>query len=158
MNHIPPSTIVIALAMLAFSVVIVSKMGGKIMLAPRVKALLVGLGGVCLCLGLYLHLNQTPAARPLAARVAGQQKPPEEPFTFTFSPGQTRWGEQVEIRVPFPAESVTVYLNGMPLPKKVVAGGQTMHVTIPSGAKSGYLELERDGARARASEQIIIAH
>ena len=157
MNHIPFSTVVIALAMLAFSVVIVSRMGGKIELSRRAKALVLVLGGVCLSLGLYLHLNQAPVAEPRAARVTGQEKPAGEPFRFTFSPGQARWGDRVQISVPFPADTATVYLNGMPLPKRVVGSGQTIHVTIPSGAKTGYLEIERGKARARALEEIVIS-
>ena len=156
MSHIPLSTIIIAIAMLAFSVLIVSKIGGKILLSNRAQAVLLVFGAASLLVGVSLHLGQTPANRPLTAGVTGQEKPAGESFTFTFSPPQARWGEQVEIQVPFSAESVTVYLNGTPLPKRLNEGGRTIRVTIPSGAKTGYLELERDGSRARASEHILI--
>ncbi len=157
MSQIPLSTIVIAIAMLAFSVVIVSKIGGKIPLSRRVQAVLLVSGAAALLVGIYIHLGQTPADKPFSAGVARQEKPAGESFTFTFSPGQVRWGDQVEIQVPFSAESITVYLNGMPLPKRLSSGGRTIRVTIPSGTKTGYLDLERDGTRARASEPISIS-
>ena len=157
MSEIPLSTIIIAVAMLAFSVAIVSKLGGKIPLSRRAQASLLSLGAVALLVGIYLHLNETPSAKPRAAGVARQEKSAGESFTFTFRPEEVRWGDQVEIQVPFSPESITVYLNGIPLPKRVNGGGRTIHVTIPSGAKTGYLELERDGTRIRASEQILIS-
>jgi hypothetical protein len=89
-------------------------------------------------------------------RPAGQDKRAADSFTFTFNPGQVRWGDRVEIHAPLPAESITVYLNGLPLPKRVNGDGTTIRVTIPTGAKTGYLELERNGNRARASQQIVI--
>ena len=156
MSQIPLSTIIIAIAMLAFSVFIVSKIGGKLLLSRRAQAILLVFGAAFFLVGIYLHLNQTPAAKPRAAGVAKREKSASESFTFTFNPLQARWGDQVEIQVPFSAESITVYLNGLPLPKRVNGGGRTIHVTIPSGAKTGYLELERDGTRARASERIVI--
>ncbi|HME41851.1 MAG TPA: hypothetical protein VKF36_02095 [Syntrophorhabdales bacterium] len=157
MAEIPLSTIIIALAMLAFSVLIVSKVGGRIPLSRRVNALLILFGIAALLAGLYLHLNQKPMARPRTQETNRQEKRTADSFTFTFSPTQARWGEQVEIQVPFSAESVTVYLNGMPLPKKLNEGGRTIRITIPSGAKTGYLELERRGERTRASEPIAIS-
>ncbi len=126
------------------------------MLSRRAQAILLVFGAAFFLVGIYLHLNQMPAAKPRAAGVARQEKSKGESFTFTFNPLQARWGDQVEIQVPFSAESITVYLNGLPLPKRVNVGGRTIHVTIPSGAKTGYLELERDGTRARASEPISI--
>ena len=157
MSQIPLSTFIIALAMLTFSVLIVSKVGGKISLPGQAKSILLVFGVASLLVGVYLHLNQTPAARPRTAGMNRQEQHTGEAFTFTFSPAQARWGEQVEIQVPFSAESVTVYLNGVPLPKRVNEGGRTIRITIPSGAKTGYLELERNGQRARASEPIQIA-
>jgi hypothetical protein len=157
MSEIPLSTIVIALGMLAFSVLIVSRMGGRIPLSRRANTALLFFGAAVLLAGLYLHLNQTPATRPRAAQLSMQQKRRDDSFTFVFSPLRARWGEQVEIQIPFSAESVTVYLNGMPLPKRMNEGGRTIRITIPSGAKTGYLELERDGTRARASEPISIS-
>jgi hypothetical protein len=157
MSQIPLSTIIIAVAMLAFSVTIVSKLGGKIPLSRRAQASLLALGAAALLAGIYLHLDQTPSAKPRVAGVARQEKNEGASFTFTFNPGQVRWGDRVEIQVPFSAESITVYLNGVPLPKRVNGGGRTIRVTIPSGAKTGYLELERDGTRAKASEPISIS-
>jgi hypothetical protein len=154
---IPSSTILIALAMLAFSVLIVSKMGGKIPLSKRLRTLLLVCGGLFFFVGLYVHLSRPPAAKPPSASRNEQSKSAPEPFAFTFNPDRARWGDQVEIRVPFSAETVTVYLNGMPLPKKVSADGRIARITIPSGAKTGYLELERNGMKARAAEPITIS-
>ena len=157
MSQIPLSTIVIAIAMLVFSVVIVSKIGGKIPLSRRVQAVLLVSGAAVLLVGIYLHVGQTPPDKPSSAGVAGQEKHAGESFAFTFRPGQVRWGDQVEIQVPFSAESITVYLNGMPLPKRLGSEGRTIRVTIPSGTKTGYFELERNGVRTRASEPISIS-
>jgi len=143
--------------MLVFSVFIVSRMGGKIPLSRRAGSILILLGVAALLGGLYLHLNETPGAKPLSLGVKRQEKRTGDSFTFTFSPSQVRWGDHVEIRVPFAAESTTVYLNGMPLPKRVNEGGRTIRITIPSGAKSGYLDLERDGMRVRATSPIAIS-
>jgi hypothetical protein len=157
-SQIPLSTIIIAIAMLVFSVLIVSKLGGKIPLSRRARASLLAFGAASLLVGFYLHLNQTPAAKPRAATgVARQERSAGESFTFSFRPGEVRWGDQVEIQVPFSAESITVYLNGVPLPKRVNGGGRSIHVTIPTGAKTGYLELERDGSRVRAASPISIS-
>ena len=155
-SEIPLSTIIIAISMLAFSVTIVSKLGGKIPLSRRAQASLLVFGAASLLTGVYLHLNETPADKPIIAGPIRQGKSAGELFTFTFRPGEVRWGDQVEIQVPSSAESITVYLNGVPLPKRVNGGGRTIRVTIPTGAKTGYLELERDGIRARASEPVSV--
>ncbi len=156
MGHIPLPTVVIAVAMLAFSVLIVSKIGGRIPLSRRAQASLLLFGAASLLVGVYLHLGQSTAVKPPNVNPARQRMPEKEPFTFTFSPREVRWGDQVEIQTPFSGESVTVYLNGMPLPKKVDGSGKTISVAIPSGAKTGYFELERDGMRARSTQQISV--
>jgi hypothetical protein len=155
-SGIPFSTIVIAIAMLAFSVLIVSKMGGKIPLSRPAKAILLLFGITSLVYGFYFHLHGTPESLSKATKVIKEEKVEKPAFEFTFSPSQARWGEEVEIRVPFPAESVTVYLNGTPLPKRVSEDSRSIRITIPSGAKTGYLELDRKGARTRATEPIVI--
>ncbi len=155
-SAIPFSTIVIAIAMLVFSVLIVSKIGGRIPLPRPAKPILLLFGVAFLMYGLYLHLQETPASLSQAAKVIKEEKVEKPAFAFTFSPSQARWGEEVEIRVPFPAESATVYLNGTPLPKRVSEDSRTIRITIPSAAKTGYFELERAGTRVRASEQIFI--
>ena len=136
--------------MLTFSILIVSKVGGRIPLPRRANTFLIIFGVAALLAGLYLHLNQKPMARPSAVETNRREKRTADSFSFTFSPTQARWGDGVEIQVPFSAESVTVYLNGMPLPKKLNEDGRTIRITIPSGAKTGYLELEREGIRASA--------
>ena len=156
MGDIPLSTIIIAIAMLTFSVLIVSKIGGRILLSARLRVLLFVFGGAFLLAGLYLHLQETPATTPTNAKIGREERNAQPAFAFNFSPLQARWGEEVEIKVPFPGESVTVYLNGTPLPKRLADGGKTIKVTVPSGAKTGYLELEREGARASAVEPIQI--
>ena len=142
--------------MLVFSILIVSKIGDKILLSRRGKTILLLFGVASLLVGLYLHLYETPVATPPAAKIVQEEKNAKPAFVFDFSPSQARWGEEVEIRVPFPAESLTVYLNGTPLPKRVSEDSRSIRITIPSGAKTGYLELDRKGARTRASEAIRI--
>jgi hypothetical protein len=156
MGHIPLSTIIIALAMLVFSVLIVSRIGGKIPLSGRAKGALLLFGAAAFLVGVYLHLNEALLPVPPPAHVAKEEKGARQAFEFTFSPLQARWGDEVKISVPLSAESVTVYLNGVPLPKRSDEGGRTIRITVPSGAKTGYLELERDKNRVRATEKISI--
>jgi hypothetical protein len=157
MSDIPLPTILIAIAMFSFSVLIVSKLGARIPLAGAAWMLVFAAGTLSLVAGLYLHLSEKPADRQAIPRVQKQEKRAPDPFTFTFAPREARWGQRVEIQVPFPAESVTVYLNGTPLPKKVSGDGRTVTVTIPTATKSGYIEIEHDGTRVRGEEQILIA-
>jgi len=157
MGHIPLPTAVIALAMLSFSIVIVSKLGGKIPLTSRARVTLLLVGVAALSAGVYLHLTETTLPTPAPANGNQTGKIERKAFEFTFTPAQARWGDEVAIEVPFSAESVTVYLNGMPLPKRLRNDGRTIRVTVPSGAKTGYLELEREGVRARASSSLLIS-
>ena len=157
MSDIPFPTILIAIAMFSFSVLIVSKLGARIPLTRARSTLIFVAGVVFLGAGLYLHLSGKPADRQAIPRVHKQEKRAADTFTFTFAPREARWGQQVDIQVPFPAESVTVYLNGTPLPKKVSGDGRTVSVTIPTATKSGYIEIEHDGTRVRGEEQIQIA-
>jgi hypothetical protein len=157
MSDIPLPTILIAIAMFSFSVLIVSKLGARIPLTRPRSTLIFVAGTLCLVAGLYLHLGEKPTDRQAIPRVHKQERRAADVFTFTFTPREARWGQKVDIQVPFPAELATVYLNGMPLPKKVSGDGRTVTVTIPTATKSGYIELERDGARVRAEEQILIA-
>ena len=142
--------------MLAFSVLIVSKIGGKISLSARARTALLVFGGAFLLVGLYLHLHEVPVATSPTAKIGKEERNAQPAFAFDFSPTLARWGEEVKIRVPFSAESVTVYLNGTPLPKRLSDDNRTIRITIPSGSKTGYLELERKGARVRGAEPIQI--
>ncbi len=155
MGHIPLSTLVIAAAMLIFSVLIVSRMGGRIPLSARSKGLLLCAGILFFAAGLFLHWNETPPKQEHQPKpsVADRRSPQS---TFTFKPSQARWGDEVEIELPVSAEDVTVYLNGMPLPKKVRESGTRIAIRIPSGAKTGWLELERNGVMTRAESPITI--
>jgi hypothetical protein len=157
MSDIPLPTILIAIAMFSLSVLIVSKLGARIPLTRATRMLILVAGTLSLVAGLYLHLSEKPGNRQAIPRVHKQEKRAADTFTFTFAPREARWGQQVDIQVPFPAESVTVYLNGMPLPKKVSGDGRTVTVTIPTATKSGYIEIEHDGTRVRGKEQILIA-
>jgi hypothetical protein len=156
MGNIPLSTILIAIAMLCVSVLIVSRLGGKISLSRAAWVLVLAVGVASLGAGLYLHLGEKPAGGQIVERADRKDKRTADAFTFTFSPRDVRWGQLVEIQVPFPAESATVYLNGTPLPKRVGQDGRTLTVTIPTASKSGYIEIEHGGTRVRAQEQIRI--
>ena len=156
MSNIPLSTILIAIAMLCLSVLIVTRVGGKISLTRATWVLILAIGVASLGAGLCLHLGEKPADRQVVERVEKQDKRAADAFTFTFSPRHARWGQLVEIPVPFPAEGATVYLNGIPLPKRMSQDGRTLTVTIPTASKSGYIEIEHGGTRVRAQEQIRI--
>ncbi len=156
MGRMPLSTIIIAVAMLAFSVLIVSKIGGKIHLSGRVKRCLLVFGIAAFTAGIYLHLQEAEAPVSAPVKTSEARKVPKASFAFTFEPRQAKWGDRIEIQVPFPADTVTVYLNGTPLPKRLSDDRHAIRVIVPSGSKTGYLELERDGERVRGTSQITI--
>jgi hypothetical protein len=63
-------------------------------------------------------------------------------------------GKQLEIEViPFHGD-VKVFFNGRPMPKKVY--NDTLVVTIPSTANSGYFEVEWQGRRYRSNRVNVV--
>ena len=152
MLHI--TTILIAAGLLVLSVVIVSRFSSKVRLSGLllISFMMVGL---CLFLsGLYLHLKEAPTETQRSVRVRSTPAPVDA-FTFSFTPTRVAWGEVVDIEASVPADSVTVYLNGLPLIKKNLSGN-TLRVTIPTNTKDGYLELEQNGRRVRAAQPLVI--
>jgi hypothetical protein len=154
MHTLPITTILIAAGLLVLSVAIVSRFGSKIRLSGPVLAcfLLVGLG--LFIAGLYLHLKEAPAETKRI--VQPKPSPPAvDAFTFSFTPSKVAWGQVVDIETSVPADSVTVYLNGLPLIKRNLSGHK-LQVTIPTNTKDGYLELEQNGKRVKATQPLAI--
>lgn len=154
MQTIPVTTLLIAAGLLVLSIVIVSRFGSKVRLSglALVCFLVVGLG--LFFSGLYLHVKETPAETKRI--VQPKPSPPSgDAFTFSFFPSKVAWGQVVDVEVSVPADSVTVYLNGLPLIKKNVSGNR-LQVTIPTNTKDGYLELEQNSKRVRAAQPLFI--
>lgn len=80
---------------------------------------------------------------------------PPPPLSFTFSPTSGPVGSDVELYLSA-AEQVEIYYEGRVLPKRVLAGGTTLRVTIPGDASSGYFELRWDGQSVRATQQFVV--
>lgn len=85
----------------------------------------------------------TPANTPLPS------------LSFTFNPTSGPPGSDVELYLSAPL-SVEVYFDGRVLPKRVLAGGSTLSVTIPGNASSGYFELRYSGRSVRAAQQFVV--
>jgi hypothetical protein len=153
MQTFPLTTILMAAGLLVLSIVIVGRFGGKIRLSGPILAcfILVGLG--LFLSGLYLHLKEAPSDNQRI--VQSKPSPPVDAFTFSFAPSKVAWGQVVDIETSVPADSVTVYLNGLPLIKKNLSGN-TLQVTIPTNTKDGCLELEQNGKRVKAAQPLII--
>jgi hypothetical protein len=81
---------------------------------------------------------------------------PKPALEFTFAPKRIRRGSEVTLFLTPPRQGVMVYYNGRPLPKKVLAGGARIVVTIPSDARSGHFELEFKGRRYRAAQTLRV--
>ena len=94
--------------------------------------------------------------RRTVSRMAFTVEQPRPEVAFTFSPQTARRGNEVTLQLTPGRQSVTVFFNGRPLPKKVLAGGRTLVVTVPGDARSGYFELEYNGRRYRADRVLRV--
>ncbi|MCK5799472.1 MAG: IPT/TIG domain-containing protein [Deltaproteobacteria bacterium] len=77
-------------------------------------------------------------------------------LAFTVAPRNARRGSEVTLTLTPPSQGVSVYLDGRPLPHKVLAGGKQIVVTIPADAKSSYLEVEYKGRRYKAKKKLRV--
>ena len=107
---------------------------------------------------LECHGQSHRSARRFTLTVPTVHRPTAAPgFTFTFAPLSARVGDTVSVQLQPPTErGVTIYLNGRPLPKRVQRGGRRLLITVPGGARTGYLEVACDGQRQRARRPLII--
>lgn len=100
------------------------------------------------------------AIETLGKRITLKQKltvvPPAPLLAFTVTPLKARRGSEVTLTLTPPRMSVSVYLDGRPLPHKVLGGGKRLVVTVPSDAKSGYFEVEYKGRRYKAPEKLRV--
>jgi hypothetical protein len=84
--------------------------------------------------------------------------PPVEPVVVTLSSRQARPGDEITISVKPPLHAVpTVHFNDRPLPATASLKGDTLVVTIPSGAKSGAFALKVDSGTFSSPELTIIS-
>lgn len=154
MQTIPLTTILIAAGLFLVSITIVSRFGSKIRLSGRALGCLLVAGLGLFAAGLYLHLNEGPYETHRAAQPV-RDTPPTEALAFSFTPSRVAWGQVVTIETALPADTVTVYLNGLPLIKRKLSAN-TLQVTIPTNTRDGYLELEQNGKRVRAAQPLSI--
>ena len=94
--------------------------------------------------------------RPIESRLPFRVDVPKPPVEFTFHPESARRGGEVTLFLTPPRPNVTVFYNGRPLPKKVLAGGQRIIITIPGDGRSGFFELEFNGKRYRAQKRLRV--
>jgi hypothetical protein len=88
--------------------------------------------------------------RRIASKMVFTVDKPRPELEFSFAPMVGRRGSEVTLTLTPPRQGVMVFFDGRPLPKKVLAGGRRIVVTIPSDARTGYFELELRGRRFRA--------
>ncbi len=103
----------------------------------------------------------TPPAIPSPAATtptpsAVRTNTPSIQLTFTIEPNPARRGEEVQLNLSSAIEGATVYFNGKPLPKKVLANGRTYVVTVPGDATSGFFEIEWSGGRVTSSQRLNV--
>jgi hypothetical protein len=90
--------------------------------------------------------------RRIVSRLRFTVDKPRPDVEFTFAPPAGRRGSEVTLTLTPPRQDVMVYFDGRPLPKKVLARGRRIVITIPSDARTGYFELELKGRRYRANQ------
>jgi hypothetical protein len=94
--------------------------------------------------------------RKTTSRMVFRVDRPKPALEFTFEPKRIRRGSEVTLFLTPPRQGVRVYFNGRPLPKKVLAGGSRIVVTVPSDARNGHFELELKGRRYRAAQMLRV--
>jgi hypothetical protein len=111
-------------------------------------------GTYCWISAMYAQVTGDTSLVPV---LTPQPTPTNTPvaLTFTFSPTNGPAGSDVELYLSA-AVQVEVYYEGRVLPKRVLAEGRTLRVTIPGDAVSGYFELRWDGQSVRATEQFSV--
>jgi hypothetical protein len=95
--------------------------------------------------------REAPARRP---------PPPPPPTAPTLSvrlenPRAAR-GSDVRLIVEPPQPSVEVFFNGRLMPKRVLAGGRILVVTVPANAADGFFEVAWAGRRFRAPQMLVV--
>jgi len=121
----------------------------------------------------YVHHHRHPHHRPpppppprehRSAPPAPEQPvpaptpPPAPAYGCQLTTGNARAGDEVTLRCSAPGR-VEVYYNGRILPKVVKDSGQTIVLTVPGDATSGYFEVEWNGRRYRVNPMLnIVPH
>lgn len=94
--------------------------------------------------------------RELKTRMPFTVDQPKPEVEFTFAPTSGRRGSEVTLFLDPPRQSVTVFFNGRPLPKRTMEGGRRLVITVPSDARTGYFELEYNGRQYRAKKKFRV--
>jgi hypothetical protein len=83
---------------------------------------------------------------------------PAPELSFTFTPTSVTRGSEVTLHLTPPRESgLTVFLNGRPLPKRVLGRGRSLVVTIPGDMRgTGRFEIEYKGRRYTTAQVLRI--
>ena len=92
----------------------------------------------------------------ITSRLAFSVLKPQPELSFTVAPMTARRGSEVTLTLTPARLGTAVYYNGRLLPKKVLNNGQTMIVTIPGDARSGFFEVEYQGRRYRSPGRINV--
>jgi hypothetical protein len=94
--------------------------------------------------------------RSIESRLPFRVDVPKPPVEFTFHPETARRGGEVTLFLTPPRPNITVFYNGRPLPKKVLAGGRRIVITIPGDGRSGFFEIEFNEKRYRAKKRLRV--
>jgi hypothetical protein len=73
-------------------------------------------------------------------------------LVVSVSPASVRRGNESMVYLrPFPRGAVTLYFNGIPVPKKMSPGADGYIITVPGDASSGFVEVDWNGHRYRSN-------
>jgi hypothetical protein len=156
---IPPlSSLLITAGLVLFSVLVVSRLKGTTLFARRSLLVITFTAGSLLIAGLFLHLR-VPLSTGAQSQVLGSAVSLQSPtprWVFSFEPKTVRWGEDVQLQVTPAIDKIEVYLNGNPLPSRIIRSGVFV-VTVPTISKSGYFTLNCAGTKVRATAELIVS-
>ncbi|MCC6749712.1 MAG: IPT/TIG domain-containing protein [Deltaproteobacteria bacterium] len=83
-----------------------------------------------------------------------EERPAE--LAFTFAPAVAKRGAEVTLTLTPPRYEVAVFFDDRPLPRRVLQGGKTVIITVPSDARTGQLEVEYNGRRYKADRPLKV--
>jgi hypothetical protein len=154
----PLSSLLISAGLALFSVLVVNRVKRTTLFARRSLSIIAFIAGSLFVAGLVLHLRTPPGtvADPPVPRPAMPFQSPPIQWAFSFEPKTVRWGEDVQLRVTPAIDKIEVYLNGNPLPSRIIGRGVFV-VTVPTISKSGYFTLNCAGTKVQATAELTVS-
>jgi hypothetical protein len=154
----PLSSLLIAAGLVLFSVLVMNRVKGTTLFARRSLLIFTFIAGSLFAAGLVLHLRTPPGigGYPPVLGLAVPFQFPTSQWVFSFEPKTVRWGEDVQLQVTPAIDKIEVYLNGNPLPSRIIRSGVFV-VTVPTISKSGYFTLNCAGTKVRATTELIVS-